>query len=754
MSNDTKGDARRPRTLHVTRSFSRLESPHSSPLSPSRTRASTIQTPVIASVPEARYISGSPEDHGPFRSGDIFETADDEDDHGLGIRSSIIPELKQPETLEQLPIEIRSLTERFLKSLSSKSHVAPLNIDSISELFQDFYVQAETHIETHIAALATRLSREKSPAPSTASKSSLTSKSRARGNSLTKKDSTSSFHGDQQMLTTSEITNKRKARRLLELQRVALEEAVERGICEKVYSRIYRHRSTDDEERDAKLRSKTAALSLVGIGLKELHVDIESKQDQDTDGEQEKDVYELLGPAREALQRMDEAHYPLGKLEHLTAAHKSIVETLSHLFPSSSSADEVLPTLIYTLITSPPEKINVYSALHFIQLFRASAKVDGEAAYCLVNLEAAISFLETVDLSSLRADEAPEGPAKVSSRPETPTFASIAAPGQPPAPQSLAPGLSPVSVVSQDRSIEGSDASKPLPCPPSGLDASDSSRSHQRRLSSLIQAQADRIEAGKDNFLYSADQAIESINSTLENSFKFMFGRLKQQQADGPESPRIIPKTLEDARKLVSSPRREDEEVINSSGRSSIAEQAQSEPEDPLRKAESNLLDLVGGRQMIRDRSADSTKSGGSGKHVAFAERGGPLDKTIAPTYTAGPTEAMGNLMNSLNPLSRFGVPSFPKFGRSLSGPGPSTPTIEKAKQLDDDLEKTKSLVRETQESDLNASETLAELKKTKPPLRKFVDMKDVKDIRLGEVDELLKDYKRLAKVLGEAINS
>lgn len=36
------------------------------------------------------------------------------------------------------------------------------------------------------------------------------------------------------MLTASEISDRRKARRLLELKRAALEEAVERAVCEKV----------------------------------------------------------------------------------------------------------------------------------------------------------------------------------------------------------------------------------------------------------------------------------------------------------------------------------------------------------------------------------------------------------------------------------------------------------------------------------------------------------------------------------------
>ncbi|KAI7644910.1 hypothetical protein KC318_g20354 [Hortaea werneckii] len=198
------------------------------------------------------------------------------------------------------------------------------------------------------------------------------------------------------MLTVSEVADRKKARKLLELKRIALEEAVERSVCEKVYDRIFKHKSTDDEARDEKLRSRTAALAVVGIGLKDLHMDIDRAKLDTGSSTQDKEaaIHTSLGDAREALQAMDEEHYPAGKLQHLNAAHKSIVETLSQMFPSSSSADEILPTLIYTLITSPPEGINIVSNLSFIQRFRTQSKVDGEAAYCLVNLEAAISFLE------------------------------------------------------------------------------------------------------------------------------------------------------------------------------------------------------------------------------------------------------------------------------------------------------------------------------------------------------------------------
>ena len=204
------------------------------------------------------------------------------------------------------------------------------------------------------------------------------------------------------MLTPQEISDRRKARRLLDRKGIALEETVERRLCQSMYNRIWRHRATLDEVRDDKLRSRTAALALVGIGLQDLGIDFD-QQPSESDKVQ---IEACISRAREGLLRMNDAKYPLGKLQQLAAAHKNIVDLLTALHQSSSSADEILPALIYTLITTPPEGINVISNLNFVQRFRAASKVDGFQAYCLINLEAAITFLETVDLASLRSDEA------------------------------------------------------------------------------------------------------------------------------------------------------------------------------------------------------------------------------------------------------------------------------------------------------------------------------------------------------------
>ncbi|KAK4993163.1 hypothetical protein LTR50_000649 [Elasticomyces elasticus] len=772
----------KPRTLHVSKSFTRLESPQSSPLQ--RSRASTLQTGMISTIPEARDIDLPPEKDGRPNKGDIF----DSEEHEVGSdQAGDETKVKTPETFDQLPIEIRSLTERFLESLSSKHHPTPLSIDDVSSLFQDFYVRAERHIDTHIKTLASRLSREKPSAPSASSKKTVPLKGRARSESDADKDNPDGAvgGGEQQMLTASEVADKRRARKTLEMKRVALEEAVERGVCEKVYDRIYQHRSTDDEERDSKLRSRAAALAVVGIGLKDLHVEpktVEGAEEESTE-DMERRIQESLFTARESLRAMHTSRYPLGKLQHLTTAHKSIVETLSLLFPSSS-ADEILPTLIYTLITSPPEGLNVISDLNFVQRFRCASRVDGEAAYCLVNLEAAISFLETVDLSSLRADEAPEGPVKSSSRPSTPILgkASGTTSARLPAPQrSLTPGLSPVSAISTDLSPGNAD-SKSLLSPSTPGTLIRPGLPQQRRLSSLIQAQADRLEAGRVDFLNTADQAFDTINNTLESSFKFLFGKLKDQQSS-PTSPVIVPKTLEDARKLVGTRSPTEDDTNSVSGRSSIAETAaDAAPNDALsapvdkaaeQPANGKILELVGGKRPTRERSVDSTRSGGSGKRVTFsspnAENGDVADKAPPPPPPAVPAPA-STLMNSLNPLSRFGVPTFGvRFGRSVSGNTPAvaapttttttTTTAERAKQpghaaAATEASPTTEKEEEQQRRETRAREALTALRKTKPPLRRFMEVKDAGELRVAEVELLLREYRRLAEAMRDALQA
>ncbi|SMR48349.1 unnamed protein product [Zymoseptoria tritici ST99CH_1E4] len=807
MAESTKAQSR-SKPQDTARSFTRMEEP---PLSPSsRKRASTLQA--IPAIPEARDISTSLVDDGKEQTTDVFERHDDdEDEHAEGDVSIAGPELHVPSTFDELPIEIRSIAERFLERLSAKVHPTPFTAESLSDLFQEFYEQAAGHIATHIATLSARLTRE---TPRAGSKGSA--KARARAGSGSKNGNDEAGGGE--MLTVKEVADRKKARRMLEVKRLALEEAVERGVCEKVYDKIWKHRTTDDDARDEKLRSRTAALALVGIGLKELHMDPDSAKSETgkTAEEKEQEIHQSLSSAREALQRMDDEHYPLGKLQHLTAAHKSIVDTLSQSFPTSSSADEILPTLIYTLITSPPEGINVVSNLNFIQRFRASTKVDGEAAYCLVNLEAAISFLETVDLSSLRADEAPEGPPKSTSGSSTPTIEKTEhAVLMPTLSRTLTPGVSPITATAHDQSSarSGNTVNPPTPTSPN---TPSRPQLQQRRISTLVAAQAKNIEAGRDNFLNAADKVYDSINGQLDNSLQFLFGRFKEQVAASPGGAGFmdgsgrasveLPKTLEDARKLVNSPPMGSDEFVDEEGesadrlsvKSGLSGGSGASTPDPLRN-DNKMLELLGGKR-TRERSADSTRSGGSGgtRRVTWDT------KSSSTAATKDANSQQGNIftsaastINSINPLNRFGMPGFARFGRAGSINSSSQPGerdgAEKRKSVQGTLEPPTSLAthdalgraRTRSREDLriaasnggrspglsrtstaasanavdvddaeemNAREALATLKKCKPPRKRFLEVADAGELRLNEVEELLKEYRRLAKAVGEAL--
>ena len=660
--------------------------------------------------------------------------------------------------LTQLPLFPHLLTNfiRFIESLTAKVYPEPPTIEKLSEMFQEFYIKAESHITTHINALSTKQYRAASPTPSISSKSSGN-----RLRSMSSKDTIESPTSapEQQMLTPQEIYDRRKTRRLLEQKRVALEEAVERRICEKVYNRVWRHRSTLDEVRDEKLRSRTAALALVGIGLKDLGIELDSLQADGNDAGETLGslIEEWIAPARDGLLRMNEARYPLGKLQHLATAHKCIVDLLSRLHQSSSSADEILPTLIYTLITSPPEGINVISNLNFTQRFRALNKIDGEAAYCLTNLEAAITFLETVDLATLRSDEPLEGPPKSSSRPETPHGENDSnwAAGAPLSPTRDVPTAADAPLASGHPLL-----SDPLQSPSIDDDRPSPPPSHHRTRSSLFQPTTNAIGAAGDAMRTTADQGLKNIGSTLDHSFKFLFGRLKEQRVvscDGDANGAVIlPKTLDDARKLVDPEPAEDDQG-NISGASSTAEKS----DDPAVSGstfDEKLLGVFAGRkqQQPRDRSVDSLQSSGSGgKKVVFAsDKRAKSESTgqvpSAPSAHEPPTsiptsavESMRNLGNSLNPLNRFaGMSVMRGFGRSSSG---STPTLATSIA---DTEKPPAEMAEMSDSRMDTMPHTATSDKITPPIERFMDISDVGELRVGEVAELLKDYQRLATFL------
>ncbi|KFG86135.1 VPS9 domain protein [Metarhizium anisopliae] len=660
------------------------------------------------SIPEVQ-----PNHDGP----DAFDTAEhsENDDVTETARASV--------ELDELPIELITLTDSFIESLSAKVHSTPPNIEKLSRLFQDFYALASSHIATHLSALATKQSRDISPAPSGSSISSAASRLRSKAASLGTKDKPK-VETERQMITAEELANRKRARKVLEAKRGTLEEAVERRLCEGIYNKIYRHRTTQDEAQDEKLRSKTAALALVGITPVDLGVDYgeEAAQSPEMAAKVTEQMRHSLGEARADMVRMSEARYPLAKTNHLKAAHKSIVDTLAEVHPSAS-ADEIMPMLIYTLITLPPENLHIISDLHFIQYFRWEQKLTGEAAYCLTNLEAAISFLQTVDLSTLRDDELPSGPVKPDSHvgtPKTETF--------PPAYGITAPSQS-----ATEASTDNVTASKPAPSP-SGLKAANVLRN--RRLSDLVNTPAQAFGAASGAVFNTADQGLKTISNSLGDSYSFLLGKLRERQ-ESPKESIIVPRTLDDARKLVSTPPPDEDD--NASTTSSVAGGSE-DTEQPKRPSarEDRVLSLISGR---RDASVDSVRSGHSStKKPGFSEDSRASNTPTSATPTApAMLDSVRNLGSSLNPIGRLSsIGMIRGFGRNTA-----TPSAK---------DSTESGELATQQASPEIAAALPPKQITvpriPPPNKRFMEIQGPGELRLGEVRELLKDYRRLAGVL------
>ncbi|KAH0614442.1 uncharacterized protein H6S33_000078 [Morchella sextelata] len=665
-------------SLRGARSFSRLEPSTTNPLS---RLGGELTIPEIS-----KTVSETPspiEEH-------------DEEDPGKEPSSTSFPE-----GFDELPIELLSLTDRFIESLSAKVHPNPLSVAQLIELFQQFYISAFQQVDTHVSHSYLSLASKKP------------------------RSSPSSSKNPTQMLSREEIAQKKRDRKMLDIKRLALEEAVEKRITEGVYDRLWRHKSTDDEARDESLRSKMAALNVVGVKLGHLGVELEGVQG---------DIEEELRPAVEALVAMNDPKNPVGKLQSLKQAHKAIVDWLS-THNSSSSADFILPTLIYTLIISPPtQSFNIISNLFFIQRFRAKKAIDGEAAYCLTNLEAAISFLETVDLATLKVEDPDEGRPRSRSRSPLPKEESEA--GTPEIP--WAPVGDPlgnltdklaaahanadaaaaenankphVKVIGANPSASSSTLSLQ---PPSAANAANVG-GMPRRLSYLTPID---IASGA---ISTADQGIRGIGSTLESSYKFLFGKMEKR---GEE----LPKTLEDARKLVDSP------IIGSFDDEKFAEND------------------GGLKRVASEASIKSTQSHKTEKETTF---GTPPRSSTTPAAVAA--EKLGNLGTS---LGRFAVRG---FTRSTT-PAASATTLSQtdvltgaAKGLGIVGAADKGHTHKRDDSapvvDLlstfpDLANSLPKVKMGVPPIARFLDVEDPGELRISEVGELLKDYKRLVEEL------
>jgi hypothetical protein len=217
----------------------------------------------------------------------------------------------------------------------------------------------------------------------------------------------------------------------------------------------------------------------------------------------------------------------------------------------------------------------------------------------------------------------------------------------------------------------------------------------------------------------------------------------------------MLPRTLDDARRLVNLPILDDGTTIGEDG--SVKEHAELAAQSSSGlKAEDRLMDLIGGRKPPRERSVDSAKSNGSrsGKNATPTSGSGASkdDTFLTPTIATTPAstfaspsaptppnaafESVKNFGNTINPLNR--LPGMIRgFGRNAPElPAGLSATVERFKQPG-----PADGISTPVKGDIEVS-------KIDSPIKRFLEIQDPGDLKVGDIAELLEDYKRLAAAL------
>lgn len=127
------------------------------------------------------------------------------------------------------------------------------------------------------------------------------------------------------------------------------------------------------------------------------HLEIECLDD-------ECNIDEILQESGDALLSLDAFHSPFEKLQRALKVYRCINTALSTALSKKNSskrmpsADDVLPTLILTILRSKPPRL--VSSLRMIEVFSSPEYLRGEAGYAYTNLYGAFRFLQDLNMDN------------------------------------------------------------------------------------------------------------------------------------------------------------------------------------------------------------------------------------------------------------------------------------------------------------------------------------------------------------------
>eukprot|EP01016_Furgasonia_blochmanni_P053961 TRINITY_DN8813_c0_g1_i2.p1 TRINITY_DN8813_c0_g1~~TRINITY_DN8813_c0_g1_i2.p1 ORF type:complete len:355 (-),score=60.52 TRINITY_DN8813_c0_g1_i2:312-1316(-) len=165
---------------------------------------------------------------------------------------------------------------------------------------------------------------------------------------------------------------------------VDLKYLIENFIFEMIYDRIYNH-DDDCRAKSHQIHEKLAVLQNM-IDNDILGIPTQFR------------IPALMLHSQTELKKINDVKSPYNKLRVIEHVHQNLIKAIEST-GKKANADDLIPMLILVVLQSNPE--GLYSSLMYIQEYCSKSLLVGELGYSLMNIIAAVSFLDNLDGQSL-----------------------------------------------------------------------------------------------------------------------------------------------------------------------------------------------------------------------------------------------------------------------------------------------------------------------------------------------------------------
>lgn len=254
---------------------------------------------------------------------------------------------------QELPSQLDELIDGFLKDLRAPKYNKPLTPEQLCSTFQNFY--EHFHSKTDLFVKGSVYYRKR----------------------ITRIE----------LQTSGEIEEEKKFKRKIEVKIRRYIEIAEEKICVELFDRLF-NKFPKDVKTNSYVKEKLRVIKKIkGIQFNTL-LDIKDIQLSQP----------VINEISHKFKELNHFKTPYSKLKVLISIHSSINQFVkTQISNEFADGDYFLPLLIYLILINQDD-VDFYSNFIYIKRFRQDSLLVEESLYCLTNFEAAITFIQHLEL--------------------------------------------------------------------------------------------------------------------------------------------------------------------------------------------------------------------------------------------------------------------------------------------------------------------------------------------------------------------